>query len=126
MAFAALAGPVPGMIKDQRVRAIAVTSSEPLAAWPGIKPFVQNKQLQDFVFDIWAGVAVPRSTPDAVSNRINQAMAETMKNPVTRKSLEESGSIVAKPMSLQKLDKFYTAEIAEYRQLSKSINFQPQ
>lgn len=125
-AFFALAGPVPGMIRDQRVRAIAVTSSQPLPAWPGLKPFAQNKQLQDFVFDIWAGIAVPRNTPDAVAVRINQAVAEAMKNPVTRKNLEDAGSTIAKPMSIQELDKFYADEVAEYRQLFKSINFQPQ
>jgi len=126
VAFFALAGPVPGMIKEQRVRAIAVTSSQPLPAWPGIKPFAQNKLLGEFVLDIWAGVAVPRNTPDAVTNRINQAVAEAMKNPATRKNLEDAGNTIARPMSLQELDKFYAAEIAEYRQLFKSINFQPQ
>ncbi|GAB3765485.1 tripartite tricarboxylate transporter substrate binding protein [Ramlibacter monticola] len=126
VAFFALAGPVPGMIKDQRVRAIAVTSREPLHAWPGLKPFAQSRQMNDFVFDIWAGVAVPRNTSDAAVLRINQAVTEAMKNPATRKNLEEAGSTIARPMTIQELDKFYAAEITEYRQLFKSISFQPQ
>lgn len=126
MAFFALAGPVPGMIKGGQVRAIAVTSARPLAAWPQIKPFAQNKLLSDFVLDIWGGIAVSKNTPDAVVNRINQAVIETMKSATIRKNLEEAGNTVAPPMSLQELDKFYAAEISEYRQLFKSINFQPQ
>lgn len=126
VAFFALAGPVPGMIKDNRLRALGVTTSQPLAVWPGLAPLAQNKQLGDFVFDIWAGIAVPKNTPDAVVARINQAVVETLKNPAIRKNLEDAGNTVAKPMSAAELDKFYAAETGEYRQLFKSINLQPQ
>jgi tripartite-type tricarboxylate transporter receptor subunit TctC len=126
VAFFALAGPVPGMLKDSRVRAIGVTTSQPLPAWPDLKPLAQNKQLADFVFDIWAGIAVPRKTPEAVTQRINQAVVEVLKNPAVRKNVEDSGATVAKPMSSQQLDDYYAASITEYRQLFKSINLQPQ
>ncbi|MDM0047390.1 tripartite tricarboxylate transporter substrate binding protein [Variovorax sp. J22R115] len=126
VAFFALAGPVPGMINGQRVRAIAVTSGKALPTWPAIKPFAQTKRFEDFVLDIWAGVAVPRSTPDEAVARINRAIEETLKNPAIRKNIEDAGSTVAKPMSTLELNDFYASQVTEYRKLFKSINFQPQ
>jgi tripartite-type tricarboxylate transporter receptor subunit TctC len=126
VAFFALAASVPGMIKDNRVRAIGFTTRQPLAAWPAVKPLAQHKLLSDFVFDIWAGVAVPKNTPEAATQRINQAIVEVLKSPAIRKSMEEAGQTVATPMTPQELEKFYAAQTAEYRALFKSINLQPQ
>jgi hypothetical protein len=81
--------------------------------------------MNDFVFDIWAGVAVPRNTSDAVVLRDQPGRRGGHEEPATRKNLEDAGSTIARPMTIQELDKFYAAEITEYRQLFKSISFRP-
>jgi tripartite-type tricarboxylate transporter receptor subunit TctC len=71
-------------------------------------------------------VQVPKNTPEAVVNRINQAMNETIKSPEVRKAQEATGSTVPKPMSIAELDKLYTSEVDRYKAIFKSINLSPQ
>ena len=126
MAFFPLAGPVPGMIKDGRVKAIGVSSPAPHAMFPDVPPLSKHKLLPDFNFDIWIGVKVHKSTPEAVVNRINQAMNETIKSPEVRKAQEATGSTVPKGMSVAELDKLYVSEVDRYKAIFKSINLSPQ
>lgn len=126
MAFFPLAGPVPGMVKEGRVRAIGISSPQPHPMFPDVPPMSKHKLLPDFNFDIWIGVQVPKNTPEPVVARINQAMNETVKNPDVRKALEGTGSQVPKAMSVAELDKLYVSEVERYKAIFKSINLQPQ
>lgn len=126
VAFFALAGPVPAMIKEQKVRGIGVSTSTPLPQWPELSPLARHPQLKDFEMDIWAGVVASEKTPDSELNRVNEAMTEAMKNPASRKSLEEAGNTVAPPMTLQELQQFYSEQTEKYRKLFNAINYQPQ
>jgi len=126
MAFFPLAGPVPGMITDKRVKAIAIAAPQSHALFPDVPTMSSHKLLPEFNFDLWIGVQVPKATPEAAVARINQAMNETMKHPEVRKSMISTGSTVPAPMGVAELDKLYTTEVARYRALFKSINLQPQ
>ena len=124
--FFSLAGPVPGMIKDGRVKAISVASANSIPAWPQLQPMSKNPLLKDFIFDIWGGIAVPRNTPDAVVERINQAATEALKSPNIRKQIEDTGSTIPAPMTMKQRDAFYASENESYRALAKSLNLKPQ
>lgn len=126
MAFFPLAGPVPGMIADKRVKVIAIAAPQPHVLFPDLPIMSSHRLLPDFNFDLWIGVQVPKATPDATVVRINQAMSDTLKNPELRKNLMSTGSAVPPPMSVAELDKLYVTEVARYRALFKSINLQPQ
>ncbi len=124
--FFSLAGPVPGMIKDGRVKAIAVSSASVISAYPKLQPLSKHPLLKDFVFDIWGGIAVPKKTPDAIIERINQAATEALKSPDVRKQIEDTGSIIPAPMTLKQRDEFYASENEAYRKIVESLNLQPQ
>ncbi len=126
VAFFPLAGPVPGMVKEGRVKAIGVSSPTPHPMFPEVAPMSKHKLLPDFNFDIWIGVQVPKNTSEAVVNRINQAMNETLKSPEVRKAQEATGSQIPKPMSVAELDKLYVSEVDRYKAIFKSINLSPQ
>ncbi|MEY4749258.1 MAG: hypothetical protein RIQ60_1472 [Pseudomonadota bacterium] len=126
IAFFPLAGPVPGMIKDGKVRALGITQPTPHPLFPDVPPMSRHKLLPDFNFDMWIGLEVPKSTPDAVVARLNTALNEVLKNADVKKGLEGTGSVMAKAMTPAELDKHYVSEIARYRAMAKSINLQPQ
>lgn len=107
---------VPG--RDGEALAMDVTWDGPVDA--------SHVLLPDFNFDIWIGVQVPKNTPEAVVNRINQAMNETLKSPEVRKAQEATGSQIPKPMSVAELDKLYVSEVDRYKAIFKSINLSPQ
>jgi tripartite-type tricarboxylate transporter receptor subunit TctC len=126
MAFFPLAGPVPGLIKDGKVKAIGITQPTPHPLFPDVPPMSKHKQLPGFDFDLWIGVQVPKATPDAAVARIHAAMNEVIKNADVRKGLESTGGTVFKQITLAETEKLYTSEIERYRAIARSINLQPQ
>jgi tripartite-type tricarboxylate transporter receptor subunit TctC len=126
MALTIFAGPIPGMIANGKLKALGITTAEPLAKFPQLAALAAHPRLKGFEFDSWAGLQVPRKTPDDVAQRINQAANAAMKNTAVRKAFEDSGNLIVAPMSLAELDRTYAAEVARYQGIAKSINFQPQ
>ena len=124
--FTIFAGPVPAMIADGKLKAIGLTTAKPLAKYPLIQALAAHPGLAGFEFDSWAGIQVPRNTPEDVVNRLNKALYDAMANPQTRSAFENVGNLVVPPTSPAELDRIYQAEIARYQAIAKSINLQPQ
>ena len=124
--FTIFAGPIPGTIADGKLKAIGLTSAKPLANYPQIQALAAHPKLAGFEFDSWAGIQVPRNTPEEVVTRLNKSLYEAMANPQTRTAFEKVGNLVVPPTSPADLDRIYQAEIARYQAIAKSINLQPQ
>jgi tripartite-type tricarboxylate transporter receptor subunit TctC len=60
------------LLKDQRVRAIAVTSPPGISPVPGV-PAVAD-QYPSMVFESWLGIAAPANTPQDVIEKINKEL----------------------------------------------------
>lgn len=126
MSFTPLAGPAPGMIKDGRFKLIGVSSPQPHPLFPATPPLSAHKVLPDFNFDIWVGMQVPKGTPEAAVQKINQAMNETIRSETFTKGMSSTGSQIPGPMSVAELDRFYTQEVERYRALFKAAKVEPQ
>jgi tripartite-type tricarboxylate transporter receptor subunit TctC len=124
--FMPLAGNVGQLIKEGKVKAYGITAKQAHPQFPQLPLLTASKPLEAFEFDLWAGVQVPKSTPDAVVAQINKAITQSLGNADIRKAYESTGNEVAKPMTPAELDKLYTAEIARYQAIAKSVNVQPQ
>ena len=126
MAFLPVGGPIPPAIIEGKMTGLAVTSKvhhplfkqfPALAAMPG---------MESMEFDIWAGVAVHKNTPDDVVSTINKAFYAALENPETRKAFEATGNVVLKTRTPAELSKIYNSEIERYRTIARNINLQPQ
>lgn len=126
LVFMPLAGNVGSLIKEGKVKAYGITAKQPHPLFAGIPTLTASKSLSNFEFDLWAGIQVPRSTPDAVVAQINKAITQSLQNPEIRKAYESTGNEVGKPMTPAELDRLYTAEIARYQGIAKSVGVQPQ
>jgi len=126
MAFTVWAGGLPATVAEGRIKVIGLTAREPLPKFPQLAVLAAHPKLTGFEFDSWAGVAVPRNTPDAVANRLNKAVYEALQNPDTRSAFEATGNIVVPPTPVADLDRVYRDEIARYQAIARSINFVPQ
>lgn len=124
--FTIFAGPVPATIADGKLKAIGMASPKPLPRFPHIPVLSAHPRLAGFEFDSWAGIQVPRNTPEDVAQRLNKALYDALANPQTRQAFENTGNIVVAPLSLAELDRLYQAEIARYSAIARSINLQPQ
>ena len=124
--FTIFAGPVPATIADGKLKVIGLASAQPLAKFPQIAALAAHPKLAGFEFDSWAGIQVPRNTPDDVAQRLNKALYDAMQNPATRQAFENVGNLVVAPMGLAELERTYQGEIARYTAIAKAINLQPQ
>jgi tripartite-type tricarboxylate transporter receptor subunit TctC len=124
--FMPLAGGTPGMIADGKVKAIGITSRTPHPKFPQLTPLAAQKSMAGFEFDLWAGLQIPAKTPVDVAQKLNKAIYEVLQNPTVRNNLESSGSQIGQAMDMAELARMYSAEIARYQSIAKSINLQPQ
>ena len=69
-AFGALSAFEP-MIKDGRVKALAVTTAQRYAAMPDL-PTVAEEAMPGFAADIWYGFVVPAATPAAIVQKLSK------------------------------------------------------
>lgn len=126
VAFLPMAGTVPQMIKEGKVKALGVTAKQPHPLFPQVPALAAHKALDKFEFDLWAGLFVSRKVPDAAVDRLNAAVMQALQNPEVRKAYESTGNVVMRPMSGAALAAFYNAEIARYTAIAKAANVQPQ
>lgn len=126
MVFVPFVGNVPSLIQEGKVKALGITTKSRLASYPKLEPLAARKGFENFEFDLWAGIAVPKNTPADVVAKINKAIAASMQNPDIRKAYEATGNSIPKPMTQDELDKLYAVETARYQAIAKSINLQPQ
>jgi tripartite-type tricarboxylate transporter receptor subunit TctC len=126
LVFMPLAGNVGSLIKEGKVKAFGVAAKQPHPLFPTLPALAASKALSGFEFDLWAGIEVAKNTPEPVVEQINKAIAQALQNPEIRKAYESTGNEVGKPMSPAELNKLYTAEIARYQGIAKSLNLQPQ
>lgn len=126
MAFLPLAGPIPATIADGKIKGLAVTSKTPHPLFKQLAPLAAQPGLAGMEFDLWAGIQVPRNTPDDAVNKLNKAIYASLQSPETRKALEATGNTVLSAKSAVELDSIYKSEIERYRAIAKSINLQPQ
>ena len=120
-AFLPLAGPIPGMVKEGKVKAIGVSSPGPHPMFPDVAPISRHKLLPEFNFDIWIGVQVPASTPEHAATRINAAINHVIRQPEVRKGLEGTGATMAPAMTSMELDALFRTEVARYRAMASSM-----
>jgi tripartite-type tricarboxylate transporter receptor subunit TctC len=126
LVFMPLAGNVGSLIKEGKVKAFGVAAKQPHPLFANLPTLPSSKALSSFEFDLWAGIEVAKSTPEPVVEQINKAIAQALQNPEIREAYESTGNEVGRPMSPAELNKLYTAEIARYQGIAKSLSLQPQ
>lgn len=126
LAFTVFAGSIPATIAEGKIKAIGIAAKAPLPKFPQVPGLAAHPKLPGFELDSWAGILVPRSTPDAVADRLNKAVYDALQNPDTRTAFENTGNIVVNSTPVADLDRVYRAEIARYQAIAQSINFEPQ
>ena len=78
------------LIKSGRIRALAVTSSKPLGALPGVRT-VAETGLPGFEFYVWYGLWGPAGLPKDVLDRLNAEVNKVLTSPAMRERFEQQG-----------------------------------
>ena len=114
------------LAKQGKLKILAMLNTERLDGVKDYPAITESKALKTFTFNIWTGYFVKKDTPEPIVQTIHKAITESLTDPVVRSGLEANSQLVAKPLSLQAVDKAYVDGTAQFRAIAKSINLQPQ
>ena len=114
---------VLAQVRAGRLRALAVSTAKRLDAAPDIPTMTESGIPMDLA--LWWGVMVPSATPDPIANKINKWFTEIVKQPETKKFLNDSGAdpMIRTPEEAQKM--FLTA-IKEWGDYVRMAGIEPQ
>ena len=108
------------------LKVLAMLNNERIESFKDYPAIVESKSLKTFVFNIWTGYFVKKDTPEPVVQVIYKAVTDSLADSAVRSGLEANSQVVAKPLSLQAVDKAYADGTAQFRAIAKAINLQPQ
>ena len=81
-------------VREGRLRALGVTTTEPSAALPDV-PSVAEQGLAGYDASVFFGIVAPAATPAETSERLRAAVAEALAQPEVRRTLEDQGMQIA-------------------------------
>ena len=112
--------------KQGKLKVLAMLNAERVEAFKDYPAISESKSLKNFTFNIWTGYFVKKDTPEPIVQVIYKAITDTLSDATVRAGLEANSQVVAKPLSLQAMDKAYADGTAQFRGIAKAINLQPQ
>jgi tripartite-type tricarboxylate transporter receptor subunit TctC len=111
-------------IKSGRLRALAVSSSRRMAAFPEV-PTVAESGYPGFEADQWYGVVAPAGTPQELVTRLNLAINKILALPEVAQQLAGEGAepVQATPQAFAEL---IVREIPRWREVVRAGNVKPE
>ncbi|CAM4377718.1 tripartite tricarboxylate transporter substrate binding protein [Bordetella muralis] len=121
MVFETVAAARP-MIDAKRVKVLGVTSAQPLADLPGVKPLAELG-LPGFEMQSWQGIFAPAGTPAPVVDRLAREIAEIVKTPQVRAKLMTLG-VAPDGRDSAAFSQFQRSEIEKWGKVIKDAGIQ--
>ena len=106
------------LIRDGRMRALAITSPARIAELPDV-PTAREAGLPDLTLEFWAGVLAPAGTPPDIVGKLNAAINETLRSPEMKESMAKLG-FDAKIGTPQEFATFIAEEIPRWAEIVKT------
>jgi tripartite-type tricarboxylate transporter receptor subunit TctC len=109
------------LIRDGRIRALAVTSRERLPDLPDVPPVSDYPPLAEFELINWFGVFAPGTTPDPIVQRLSAAIATALQDAELRRKFVEQG-LLPQSMTPAEYLRFVTGESEKLGRIVREAN----
>lgn len=119
MMFDNTPGPM-GLIKSNRVHALAVTGSSRVPALPNV-PTMTEAGLPELKASSWFAIYTRAGVPAPVLAKLEAAALKAINHPETVARLKEMG-VIPHPMGVAELDKHWKSEIEYWRPIIQAAN----
>lgn len=120
MAFAEAGASLP-LIKDGKLRALAVTSLTRLPALPDTPPFAEAAGVADFEAVSWHALFAKASTPADIVDRLHGAIARIMAEPEMQNAMILHGLIPQATQSIDATRSYIASENEKWGALVRSL-----
>jgi tripartite-type tricarboxylate transporter receptor subunit TctC len=115
------AGASQALIRDRKLRALAVSSKQRLPAHASIPPFADAANAPDYEVVAWHMLAARSGTPKPILERLNSEMKRIMGAPEMQQRIANMGLIPLDPPSLAETERFIKSETAKFRRLLTAL-----
>jgi tripartite-type tricarboxylate transporter receptor subunit TctC len=122
--FIAPMGPAIPLVRDNRLRAYAVTSAQREAVLPEV-PTLAEAGFADMVYEGWCGLWGPRGLPAEVAARLNAAVNQAANEGIVAERMRGLG-LTPLNESPQRFAELIAAEIPRNRALVAAARIQPE
>jgi tripartite-type tricarboxylate transporter receptor subunit TctC len=115
------AGATMPLIREGKLRALAVSSSNRLSNLPEVPPFAEAANAPDFEVISWHMLLAPKATPRPVIDRLHAEMKTIMAAPAIKERIGKIGLIPVDPPSLADTQTFVAGEREKWTKLVRSL-----
>lgn len=113
------------IVRDGRLRALAVSGSKRSSAWPNL-PTVAEAGLPEATSDGWFGLMGPTGVPKTVVAKLDGDIAKLLRDPKIRDALAKGGAEVPNDTSTAAFAKLMQVEYERYARLVKEAGMTAQ
>src|SRR5262245_36400826 len=117
------AGASQALIRDGKLRALAVSSKQRLPAHSAIPPFSEAANSPDYEVVAWHMLVARAGTPKPILERLNAEMKRIMGDKDMRQRIASMGLIPLDPAPLAETDRYIKAENEKWRFLLTTLGF---
>jgi len=118
------AGATLPLIRDGKLRALAVSSSTPIPTLPDVPPFAKAANAPDFEAVSWHMLFAPAATPKPILDKLNAAMSKIMSDPEMKQKATTIGLLPIDPPSIADTEKYLTSEREKWGSLVKKLGLE--
>jgi tripartite-type tricarboxylate transporter receptor subunit TctC len=122
--FMAPFGSTAALIRDGKLRALAVSSAQRTRMNPEI-PTIAESGLAGFRYDSWGAMFVPAKTPRPVIDKLNRSVTAALKQPEVVQRLHAIGMEPA-PTTPAQLDRFVVEQLKVSAELARGAGLTPE
>ena len=115
------AGASLALIRDGKVRALAVSSTQRLPAHPSVPPMAEAANAPDFETVSWHALLAPAKTPAPIVEKLNAELKRIMSDPEMQKKLSDLGLIPIDPLSTAETVRYIKSETEKWSSLVKRL-----
>lgn len=123
LAFAEAGASLP-LIKDGRLRALAVSSTDRLPSLPDVPTFAEAANAPDFEAVSWHALLAPSATPKPVVDRLHAEMKKIMSDPEMKKLASNIGLIPVDTPSVDGIQAYFATEREKWGSLVRKLGLQ--
>ena len=112
------------LIKEGRLRALAVSSSQRLPLLPDVPPFSEAASAPDFEAVSWHVLLAPAGTPQDVVDKLHAEMKRIMEGPDMKKKVADIGLIPLDIASVEQSRAYIKAEGEKWGSLVRKLGLE--
>jgi tripartite-type tricarboxylate transporter receptor subunit TctC len=115
------AGASQQLIRDKRLRALAVSSLTRFNSLPEVPTLAEAARRPGLEAVSWHALAAPAATPRAIVNRLHSEMARILKMPDVSKAIAHLDLIPVAPASIEEHQQYIAAETRKWGDLIRKL-----